>query len=63
MEEQKKSVLLSKTLWTNFLMAAAALFVPQVNEWMASNQEMMVLAWSGINMVLRLVTKEKLSLY
>lgn len=60
--EDKKNPLLSKTLWTNLIMAIGALFIPAVNEWMSQNVEMVALIWSGINMVLRLVTKQKLGL-
>lgn len=62
MEEGKK-LWLSKTLWTNVLVAAAAMFAPGVSNWISANPETMVMIWAGVNALLRLVTKEKLSLY
>jgi len=58
----KKSPLLSKTLWTNLILGITAMFVPVVNEYVLSNPEAVVLIFSLINMVLRLVTKSKISL-
>ena len=59
--EQKKNTFLSKTLWTNFLVAGAAFF-PVASDWMATNPTVMIVVFALVNIVLRLVTKEKLSL-
>ena len=60
--EQKKSPLMSKTLWANFIMAVGALFFPPASNWLASNPEAVALIFTGVNIVLRLLTKDKLSL-
>lgn len=60
--EESKSPLLSKTLWTNLIFALSALFIPAVKEWISANPDVMAIAWSGINMVIRLVTKQKIGL-
>lgn len=61
-ENQKKKPWLSKTLWTNFLLATAALTVPSIQEWIKSHPEAMSAAFAGINMLLRWLTKDKLEL-
>ncbi len=60
--EEKKSPLLSKTLWANAIMAVCALVIPPVSEWMASNPEGVALIFTGVNAILRLVTKSQLAL-
>ena len=57
-----KNPMLSKTLWTNFLLAAFALFFTPAQEWMAENPTAVAVVWSGINMALRFFTKDKLSI-
>jgi len=56
-----KSPLLSKTLWTNALLALFAFF-PVVNTWVAANPTVMMIAFSVVNIALRLITKDKLQL-
>jgi hypothetical protein len=58
---EKKSLFLSKTVWMNLVMALAAFF-PPVQEWIMGNPETYALAWSVINMGLRLITKQELHL-
>lgn len=54
---------LSKTLWLNFVIAAAALAgFPVVGDWIHSHVEVVALGWAGLNAILRLVSSEKLSL-
>lgn len=59
MEENKKKPWLSKTLWVNALVAVASFF-PSVKEIVSPDNTLMLLAF--INVVLRLVTKDKISL-
>lgn len=50
---------LSKTIWANFIIAGLA-FVPAIAEKVSPEQ--IVLGLTLVNVILRLVTKEKLSL-
>lgn len=59
---QTKKPWLSKMLWMNLLMAVTAIFVPGVNDWIKNNVEVTSILFTGVNVVLRLVTKDKLSL-
>lgn len=58
-----KSPLLSKTLWVNAVVALCALLYPPAADWIQANGASVALIMSGVNMLLRLVTKEKLELY
>ncbi len=51
----------SKTLWTNVVVALAAVFAPGVKEWISANPETLVMIWAGLNAVLRFVTKDKIT--
>jgi len=51
----------SKTMWTNLLIAMAAFF-PPIQDWISKNPEQMVWVWAGINLVLRFISKGKISL-
>lgn len=53
---------LSKTLWVNALVAVLALAYPPASEWMLANSGTVVTLFAVLNMVLRLVSKEKISL-
>lgn len=57
----QKSPLLSKTLWLA-LIAAIAAFIPVVSEFIKSQPEMYGLIMSGLFGVLRLITKDKISI-
>lgn len=59
---EKKNPLKSKTLWLNFIAAALALFYPPAQEWIATHPDAVVAIVSGVNMLLRLITKEKIGL-
>ena len=52
----------SKTLWINLILAASALFVPGVGAYVQSHMEVVAIVFSGINIVLRLVTKDAIQL-
>jgi len=56
-----KNVLVSKTLWVNLLMAIAAFF-PSVNVWIGAHPDVFALGFSVINMILRMISKDKLEL-
>jgi len=59
--EPKKNPLLSKTLIINLVIALSALFAPGVKEYIAEHPEAVAVGFSVLNMVLRAVTKKKLS--
>lgn len=50
----------SKTVWMN-LFAAIAAFTPVGSEWIASHEQAFMIAFSALNIVLRFVTKDKIS--
>lgn len=54
---------LSKTLWTNTIMAVLALAYPPAKEYLTANPAIFVTVFSVVNIVLRLVTKQGLSFY
>lgn len=57
-----KSIFKSKTLLVNFLVAAAALYPPAA-EWASQHATLVLSIIGSVNMVLRLVTKSRLSLF
>lgn len=58
-----KNTLLSKTLWINLAVAAMAIFYPPAGDWMTANAEIVVSIVAGVNILLRLVSKDKLVLW
>jgi hypothetical protein len=62
MNDLNKKPWQSKTIWANLIIAIAALFVPGAQEWGAQNMEMILMALTGLNVVLRLISKDKVSL-
>ena len=60
--QEKKPSYLSKTLWVNVLVAAAA-FIPGLGDKMVENPELAVTIIAGINVLLRVVTKSKIELW
>ncbi len=61
MEEQKKPWYLSKTLWTNLVMGVVVVIFPAVKEMVS--EEILISVFAFANIVLRLVTKDKLLLF
>lgn len=59
---ETKPVLYSKTLWLNLVLALTAIFVPSVNQWVQTHPDAMALIFTGANALMRLVSKDKLSL-
>lgn len=60
-ENNDKKPWLSKTLWFNLVVAGAA-FIPGAQDWLHGNEEIVLLAFSGVNMILRLLTKGSITL-
>lgn len=58
---ESKKPWLSKTIITNLIMAVAP-FIPGVSEWLAANTSVVISVFAVVNMVLRLVTKDKIGL-
>lgn len=59
--EQTKKPWLSKTIWTNVILAGVA-FIPSVHEWFSSNVEALPIVFTVVNILLRLITKDKIAL-
>ena len=57
-----KSLLQSKTFWVQVVTFAAA-FVPAVQEWLTANPEQFIGALAAVNVIVRFVTKGKVSLF
>ena len=53
---------LSKTLWVNAIAAVLAIAYPPAQTWMSANTDIVFSGLAGINILLRLVTKDKLGL-
>lgn len=53
---------LSKTLWMNLIMAICAMFLPSVSDFIAQNPEVTMAFWSGVNFLLRLISKDQIQL-
>lgn len=56
-----KAPWLSKTLWTNAVMAVAA-FVPVVSSYIGTHPMVFTVAFAAVNFALRLVTKNAVAL-
>ncbi len=57
-----KPALKSKTLWANLVLAALALFIPEASSYLQSNPELLTGVFTGVNVFLRFITKDKLVL-
>ncbi len=55
-----KSLIQSKTFWTNLLLAVLPLF-PSVNGVISGHPEYLAYAFAAINIVLRVISKDKIS--
>jgi hypothetical protein len=62
MENGVKKPWLSKTLWLNAIVALGALFAPGVSEYIAAQPDVVVGVFAVVNMILRIVSKDKLSI-
>lgn len=61
MKQQSKPFYLSKVYWTNILMAGVCL-LPEQYRGFALSADVQALAFTGVNLVLRAVTKDNLTL-
>jgi len=61
MPETKKPWL-SKTIWLNLVGAVLALVYPPASSWLASHAEITLGFFAGLNILLRLISKDKISL-
>lgn len=52
----------SKTLILNLVLALSAMFLPSVKDYIVAHPEGVTLAFTGLNMVLRLISKDTISL-
>lgn len=59
---QTKPILKSKTLWVNGIIFAAS-FIPQVAEWVKAHPTEILSLLGAANIILRLATKGKVSLW
>lgn len=53
---------LSKTIWLNLAGAILALVYPPASAWLSANAEITFGFFAGLNILLRLVSKDKISL-
>lgn len=58
---ESKKPWLSKTVWVG-LITAVAPFVPGMSEWLSANAAVVVSVLGAIGILLRLITKDKISL-
>lgn len=61
MSQSVKKSYLSKTLWTNLILAVVAFF-PGAQSFVASNPDVFMWAFAVVNIILRFATKDKLEL-
>ena len=59
---ETKKPYLSKTLWINALIAIGAIAYPPASEYIAGHADLVLTVMAALNMVLRLVSKDKISL-
>ncbi len=57
----QKQVWQSKTVWTNLILAILA-FIPDAQAYVVAHPEVFVLAFAGVNVILRLVTKDAIQI-
>ncbi len=53
---------LSKTIWVNLIVAVAAMVYPPVQDYIVAHPEVVMLVFSAVNIVLRLVTKDAIQI-
>lgn len=61
MEQQPKSIFLSKTFWIQVLTFGLS-FIPAVKEYISVHPEIFATVFAFVNVVLRLITKDKVYL-
>lgn len=58
---ESKPAYLSKTIWMNLILALAA-FYPPVGDYLKGHEEYVLMAFSVLNIGLRLISKDKISI-
>lgn len=58
-----KSIFASKTIWVNLVVGLAALVFPPAKEWIDSHPTETLTLLAAANLVLRLVTRDKVVLF
>lgn len=53
---------LSKTLWVNAIIAVSAIAAPSVSQYIVAHPEAVAIGFSVVNIVLRLITKEQITI-
>lgn len=61
--EPTKPTWLSKTLLLNLFGAVFAIFYPPANDWVSAHPDMVVGIITGLNMLLRFFTKDKIVIW
>ncbi len=59
---ENKKPWLSKTIWLNLVGAILALVYPPASAWLAAHADITLGFFAGINILLRLISKDKISL-
>jgi len=59
---ESKKPWLSKTLWINALIGVLAIAYPPASAWIVAHPEVATGIFAGINVVLRLITKDAISI-
>ena len=59
---EHKSPLKSKTLWLNAIVAVLALAYPPAGQYLSEHPEVVLSGFAVLNIILRLISKDKLSL-
>ena len=63
MNSTPKPAYLSCTLWSNIILAVAALAVPSTSEYLTAHPDILVGTFTIVNMLLRFATKEGVTLW
>ncbi len=61
--ETQKPIYLSKTFWTNVIMVILLPFMPESIKSYLSSPEALATVFAIVNVVLRLISKDKVTLY
>ena len=62
-KETNKNIIKSKTFWANILIASVITFLPEHYKKILSNPETLTAIFTLINIGLRLISKDKVSLF
>ena len=59
---EEKKFWYSKTFWMNLLIPILGYFIPGVSDWFTTHPKEVLAGWSGINILLRFITKGKINI-